>query len=187
MKFSIREIILVALTVTIPVGAWWTVYRPNNARNSAMAKEIEARQNKLRELNRVTGTIGDLKMEIASLEKAIQFFRSRLPTEKEIDKVLQEVWQLAESNNLSTKSIRTLDRQGPAILTDASGPYAEQPLSMKLEGPFTGFYGFLLALEARPRIVRLQSMDIEKLPQAKEGSIRADCKLSVFFERSGRK
>ena len=187
MKFSIREIILVALMVAIPVGAWWTVYRPNNARNVAMTKEVEARQAKLRELNRVTGTIGDLKMEIASLEKAIQFFRSRLPTEKEIDKVLQEVWRLAESNNLSTKSIRTLDRQGPSILTDASGPYAEQPLSMKLEGPFTGFYGFLLALEARPRIVRLQSMDIEKLPQAKEGSIRAECKMSVFFERSGRK
>ena len=134
MKFSIREIVLVALTVAIPMGAWWTVYRPNNARNVAMTKEVEARQAKLRELNRVTGTIGDLKMEIASLEKAIQFFRSRLPTEKEIDKVLQEVWRLAESNNLSTKSIRTLDREGPSILTDATGPYAEQPLSMKLEG-----------------------------------------------------
>ncbi len=123
MKFSIREIILVALTVAIPVGAWWTVYRPNNARNVAMTKEVEARQAKLQELNRVTGTIGDLKMEIASLEKAIQFFRSRLPTEKEIDKVLQEVWRLAESNNLSTKSIRTLDRQGPSILMDSIEPF----------------------------------------------------------------
>lgn len=187
MRFGVREIVFVLLTAAIPLGAWWFVYRPNNARNAEMMEEIQARQVKLRELNRVTGTIGDLKMEIASLEKAIQFFRSRLPGEKEIDKLLMEVWRLAKSNNLSTKTIRTLNREGPSILTDSSGPYAEQPLSMKLEGPFAGFYGFLLALEARPRIVRIQSMDIEKLPNAKDGSIRAECKMSVFFERAGKK
>ena len=77
MRFGVREIVFVLLTAAIPLGAWWFVYRPNNARNAEMMEEIQARQVKLRELNRVTGTIGDLKMEIASLEKAIQFFRSR--------------------------------------------------------------------------------------------------------------
>lgn len=185
MRFGIREIVLLVLTAAIPVAAWWFVFRPANARNAQMMSEIETRQAKLRQLNRATAAIGDLKVEIASLEEAINFFRSRLPSEKEIDKVLQEVWRLAEANRLSTKSIRAIDAESESLLADGNGPYAEQPLLMQLEGPFTGFYGFLLALEARPRIVRIQKMRIEKLPKAKEGTITATCTMSVFFERPG--
>ena len=166
MKFAIREIVFVVLLVTVPVAAWWFAFRPNNARNSEMMKQIEARQAKLRELNKATGTIGDLKTEIASLDKAITFFRSKLPSEKEIDKVLQEVWRLAKANRLSTKSIRTLKAEGRSVVADPNGPYAEQAISMLLEGPFPGFYGFLLALEKQPRIMRVREMKIEKLSGA---------------------
>ncbi|KPK83610.1 MAG: hypothetical protein AMJ81_07775 [Phycisphaerae bacterium SM23_33] len=186
MKFGTREIIFAALLATIPVAAWWFAFRPNNARNRELIKQIEARQGKLRELNKATATIGDLKTEIASLEEAIRFFRSKLPSEKEIDKVLQEVWRLAEANRLTTKSIRTLRPESEATLANPEGPYAEQPFSMQLEGPFTGFYGFLLALERQPRIMRIQEMNVEKPARAEEGCIRTNCKVSVFFERSGK-
>jgi Tfp pilus assembly protein PilO len=183
MKFGIREIVFIALTAAIPVAAWWFVFRPANERNEELMGAIEARQAKLRELNQATGSIGDLEMEIDSLEKAIKFFRSRLPSAKEIDKVLQEVWKLAEANQLATKSIRTAEVKGDGLLPDPGGPYAEQPLEMDLVGPFSGFYGFLLALEAQPRIVRIQEMQLSKVKDAPEGVIRAECTLSVFFER----
>ncbi len=183
MRFGIREIVFIVLTAAIPVAAWWFVFRPQNVHNAAMMEEIELRQTKLQELNRATATIGDLKIEIAALEKAIEFFRARLPSEKEIDKVLQEVWRLAEANHLTTKSIRTIESRGESVLVDSNGPYAEQPLSMQLEGGFTGFYGFLLALERRPRILRIQEMEVAKQPKGEQGVITAKCRISVFFER----
>ena len=183
MKFGIREIIVFAVLVAIPVGAWWFALRPNSIRNEAMMAEIQARQAKLQKLNVATATLGDLKTEIASLEEAVEFFRSKLPSEKEMDKVLREVWRLAESNQLTTKSIRTLKNTSNTMLTDPAGPYAEQPISMKLEGPFNGFYGFLLALESQPRIMRLREMKVKKLSKAGEGQIRAECEMLVFFER----
>lgn len=187
MKIGIREIVFIALLMAIPVGAWWFVFRPADARNNEMTEEIEARQEKLQALNRATATIGNLKTEIKSLDEGIAFFRSKLPSEKEIDKVLREVWKLAEANKLTTKSIRTLRSSGKVVkLTDSEGPYAEQPIFIQLEGSFTGFYGFLLALEAQPRIMRLQQMEIEKNIKAEEGKIRALCTVSVFFERSGK-
>ena len=203
MKFGIREIVFIIILTAIPVGAWWFVFRPADARDAEMMKQIETRQQKLHALNRATATIGNLKMEIASLEEAIKFFRSKLPSEKEIDKVLQEVWRLAEANQLTTKSIRTIKVQSAAVtLTDPNGPYAEQPILIKLEGPFTGFYGFLLALESQPRIMRIQQMSIVEISKgggcrgkkasedekAKvgKGYIRVDCLVSVFFERSGK-
>lgn len=186
MKFGIREIVFIILLLGIPIGAWWFVFRPNAAGKAEMSAQVEARQTKLRELNKATATIGDLKTEITSLEKAIYFFRSKLPNEKEMDKVLQEVWRLAEANQLRTKSIRTLNTKAEMMLVDASGPYAEQPISMELEGSFTGFYGFLLALERQPRIMRIQEMNLEKPARAPEGIIRAECTVSVFFERAGK-
>ncbi|MDY7011427.1 MAG: type 4a pilus biogenesis protein PilO [Planctomycetota bacterium] len=187
MKFGIREIVFIIILTVIPVGAWWFVFRPSDIRNHEMMKQIDIRQEKLQALNRATATIGNLKTEIASLEKAIEFFRSKLPSEKEIDKVLQEVWRLAEANKLTTKSIRTLKTISQSVtLSDPNGPYAEQPISIKLEGSFAGFYGFLLALESQPRIMRIQQMDIEKDGERGEGYIRVDCTVSVFFERSGK-
>ena len=69
-----------------------------------------------------------LQEEIGEYNKAIDFFQSKLPPEKEMDKVLREVWQLAQANDLVTKGIRTLKRSGTLTLADSSGPYAEQPI-----------------------------------------------------------
>jgi Tfp pilus assembly protein PilO len=183
MKFGLREFVFLLLLAAIPLGAWWLVFRPGNRRNAEMMTQIQTRQAKLQALNKATASIGDLQAEIASLDKAITFFRSKLPSEKEIDKVLQEVWQLAEQNNLTTKSIRTLKASEDSNVADPNGPFAEQPISMQLEGPFAGYYGFLLALENQPRIMRIQQMTLEKPPGGAQGTIKADCTVSIFFER----
>ncbi len=186
MKLGIREMVFLLLLISIPLGSWWFIFRPNSRQNSEMLAQIELRQKKLQQLNRATATLGDLKMEIRALEDAIRFFGSKLPSEKEMDKVLREVWRLAEANRLTTKSIRTAKGRTENQLADPAGPYAEQPVSMKLEGSFRGFYGFLLALEAQPRIMRLRQMKIEKPPRAGEGCIKIECEMSVFFERAGK-
>jgi Tfp pilus assembly protein PilO len=186
MKFGIREIVFTVLLAAIPVGAWWFVFRPGKTGNAEALSAIENRQAKLRTLNQATATVGDLKVEIAALEDAVKFFRSKLPSEKEIDKVLQEVWRLAASNRLRTESIRTLKASEETMLTEASGPYAEQPILVKLEGPFNGFYSFLLALETQPRIMRIQQMKLDRSLKGEEGSVRAECTMSVFFERAGK-
>jgi len=184
MKFGAREAIFSVVLLAIPVGAWWFVFRPRNARDAAMLNQIEGKQAKLRQLNRVTGTMGNLKKEIKSLEEAVGFFQSKLPNEKEIDRVLQEVWNLAELNKLTTKSIRTVERSPDNCFTPAGGPHSEQPIRMRLEGNFRGFYAFLLALENLPRIMRIQQMTLKKLPKAPEGHMSAEFVMSVFFERS---
>lgn len=183
MKFGPREIVFTALLLVIPVGAWWFVLRPISRSNSAMLAQIATKQAKLRELNKATGTIGDLKAEIASLEKAIAFFQSKLPSEKEIDKVLNEVSLLAEANQLATKKVRTMGRSNEKSLLSAGAPQSEQPIEMVLEGDFGGFYGFLQAIENQPRIMRITQMTLKKPEKAAQGVVRAEISMSVFFER----
>ena len=184
MRFGVREIIFLVLLGAIPLSAWWFAFRPAMSRDAEMMAQIEAQQERLRELNRATATIGDMEQEIESLNEAIGYFRAKLPTEKEMDQVIRELWRLAEGNDLTTKSIRPIRGSGAARLTDPSGPYAEQPISMTLEGPFKGLYGFLIALERQPRIMRVLDVTIQKGQRCPEGVVRTKCLMSVFFERS---
>lgn len=184
MKFGKREALLLTLLMAVPLGTWWFIYRPYNAHKDDLQRQINVKQDKLRDLNRATATIGDLREEISSLEEAVGFFRSKLPSEKEIDKVLQELWRLAEQNDLTTKSIRTIARNKQTSLTDENGPHGEQPIQMKLEGDFTGLYSFMLAIENQPRIMRIVRMTVQTPKDAPEGYVQAEFIMSIFFEHS---
>ena len=183
MRSGPREIIFVAVLIAIPLGTWWSVIRPRNARAAQMYQAIHAKQAELKALNRTKDAIGDLKKEITDLTKAIAFFESKLPNEKEIDKVLHSLWQLAKSNKLVTKGIRTQDRRNSADAALAS-QHCDQPIAMQLEGDFMRFYAFLQALENQPRIMRIREMKIIQGTKAPEGYIQAEFTISVFFETS---
>lgn len=183
MKFGIREIIFLALLVAIPAAAWWFAFRPARIRNERMTEQIQAQRARLADLNRATATIGDMEAEIGDLKEAISYFGAKLPSEREMDQVLRELWRLAEANDLTTKSIRPIYEKGASRLTEPTGPYAEQPISMTFEGPFKGLYGFLLAMERQPRIMRLLDVTIQKT-QDEQGHVRTTCLMSVFFERA---
>ncbi len=187
MKIGLRELVFILLLAVIPVSAWYFVFRPRNARAQEIEQEVQLKRQRLEALNRATGTIGDLRTEIDSLQKAIKFFRSRLPNAKDIDKVLQEVWRLAESNRLITKSIRTTDTQGKYSALLSNGPYAEQPIIMELAGDFMGLYAFLQAMENQPRITRIHRLSIESDSDPDSGLVKAELVLSIFFEQSGNK
>jgi len=183
MKFGLREIIFIALLMLIPVGAWWFVFRPQNAENAKMRAEIEVRQAKLRELNEAMGKIGDLKAQIDQLRGAIDFFQSKLPDEKEIDKIVQDIWRLAEENKLHAESIKSLTRSSKMTYLPADSTQGEQPIAVSLQGDFMGLYSFLLALENRARIMRIRKMDIEGQDEGMTGIVDANFEMSIFFEQ----
>ncbi len=182
MKIGLREVIFGAMLLGIPVGAWYFVFRPANEHHAEVRKQIEAKQQELEELNALTGSVGNLEDEIASMEKTIAVFRSKLPAAKEIDKVLQETSRLAAENRLVTKSIRTGVAPQKASSLYVIGSHSIQPIIIQLEGKFDGFYRFLQDLERQPRIMRIGLMSLKKAKDADEGTIQASFQMSVFFE-----
>lgn len=184
MKFTMRELVFVIVLMGIPMGTWWFVFRPLNTLDAEVRQQIDTKRNKLEILYRTTGTIEDRQREIDALEGAIAKLEAKLPNKKEIDKVLRETWDLAEKNSLTTKSIRPLRVNNNNSLTGGIGPHIEQPISVKLEGDFKGFYGFLQALETCPRIMRIKKLSIKKIADddSPPGYIQAEFVMSIFFE-----
>ncbi len=190
MKIGTREILFLLLLLAIPVGSWWLVFHPRSQKIAQAYDEIRTKREKLTALSKAATSISDLKSEIDRCNQDIAFFQSKLPQQKEMDQVLNDVWKLAQSSNLNVTGVRTINRTGNQSLTDPSGPYAEQPVRLQLEGDFNnGLYSFLLELEKLPRITRIEKMDIlakkDEPGQPGEGKVKAEIEMCVFFERSG--
>jgi type IV pilus assembly protein PilO len=174
MKFGIREIIFVVVMLGLLGSTNYFVFSKANQKKAAMLTEIRAKQTALSNLQQATAGIEDLNRKIDELQKAITFFESKLPQEKEVDKILKEVWQMAEANALRTKTIKTMkSERGPS--------YSEQPIQMSLAGDFNGFYAFLLQLEKLSRITRVTQMNLQKISD-RDGEMQAQMTLSIFFE-----
>lgn len=174
MKLGLRELIILTIMLALLGGAYFFIFNKANAKRNNLMAEIKTKQTALNNLRNATAGIDDLNHKILDLGKAIKFFESKLPQEKEIDTILKEVWQIAEANSLQTKTVKTLrSERGPN--------YSEQPIQMNLQGDFNGYYSFLLALEKLPRITRIAQMNLQKVND-RDGEMTAQLTLSIFFE-----
>ena len=174
MKFGLREVIFVIVMLGLLGSTNYFVFSKANKKKQDLLADIHTKQASLSNFQQATAGIEDLNNKIDELSKAITFFESKLPQEKEIDKILKEVWQMAEANQLTTKTIKTMKAQ--------RGPnYSEQPIQLSLSGDFNGFYAFLLQLEKLQRITRITDMNLQKISD-RDGEMQAQMTLSIFFE-----
>jgi type IV pilus assembly protein PilO len=150
------------------------VFKKAAGHRAEMLAECERMETSLSNLKQATAGVEDLNKMVTDLEQAITFFDSKLPQEKEIDSILKEVWQLAGSNNLTTKQIKTMRNEQNAN-------YNELPIQLQLSGNFYGYYSFLQQLEKLPRITRVTGMNLTKIND-RDGDMQAQMTLSIFFE-----
>jgi Tfp pilus assembly protein PilO len=174
MRFGIREILFIVVMVGLLVSSWFFVIQKSQQKIQAMERKTEEKNKALADLERATAGVADVDSKVEELEEAIKFFEKKLPQEREMDQILKEVWEMAEKNRLTTRTIRTMKSQ-------KSVSYSEQPIEMNLAGDFRGFYEFLLQLERLPRLTRVSHMNLEKM-QNNEGLMEAKMTMSIFFE-----
>ncbi len=139
--------------------------------------DIASKQQMLKDLEKAMANVRNLPEQIASLQKAIDFLEKKLPNAKEMDRVLNEVWEKAKDNNLNIKSVRN----SKAI---EGTSYSEQPIKMVIEGQFyPGFFKFLTDVEQMPRLTKINEMKLTADPKV-PGVITAELTLSIYFEAS---
>lgn len=174
MRLGLRELLFFGAMVGLLASAYFLVFTKADTRRKAMLADVASKQKALNDVRMSTSGIDDLGRKIAELQKAIEFFESKLPQEKEIDKILAETTHKAEENALQIRTVKTLK-------TEKNAGYAEMPIEMSLVGDFNNFYQFMLELEKMPRITRMSKMKLEKIDD-RDGQMEATVTLSIFFE-----
>ncbi len=184
MKFGLRELLFLIILVAVPAASLFFVFRPHNVRIEQQLEEIQRKELELVQLHEVLSQVDDLDRAIAEGRELISMIEGKLPTEQNVDEILDQVWQVTVGNGLAVKSVK-------ASKVEDEGLYRELPLEMVVEGSFDGFYRFLLQLENLPRITRVHEMRLERLKAESSsagmfGQMKAVFTLSIYFQpRSG--
>jgi len=174
MQLGLRQIVFMLVLLAMPLAAYYFVFMPRNRQIDEARREIQQKQEKLRQLETATRTVDDLGEQIDKLTETIRVFEEKLPAEREVEVILQQVWELAAKHRLTPRSIRT---DKPC----ATSQYTELPIKLIIVGNFDGFYSFLLDLAQMRRITRTPKMKLVKL-NGVEGQMQADMMLSIFYE-----
>jgi type IV pilus assembly protein PilO len=180
---GMRDLAFVAVLLGVPVASYFFVFKPRNEEITRARVEIVSKQEKLTELRKLTSRIGDLGREIASREEELEKLNQKLPDREAVDRILEQVTELAKRSNLVVPVVRS-----EKVIT--AGLAMELPMRMVIEGDFDGFYQFLLDVESLPRITRINAMRISKpgfgardvdMAEAPQGAMRAEFTLSIYF------
>jgi len=176
MKLGLRELLFLLVILGVLGVTYFFVFSKANARMNALEQDTLAKQRALADLQNDTSGIRDLKVKIAELESAIDYFNNKLPPQRDVDTILQQVTQISQQAGLTTRTVRP-DRS----VTNSN--FSEEPITLNLSGSFEGFYQFLLNLEKLPRLTRLTQMRLTKLEKL-PGQMTADLTLSIYFAPS---
>lgn len=174
MKFGTRETAFLVVMLGLLAAAYFLGFSKSDASRLEKQAKIDAKLLALGELQQATANVQDVDAKIEELRKATNFFERKLPQAHEMDRVLKQVWKMAEKNGLQTRTVKTMK-------FEQRNGYREQPIDVTLSGDFTGFYEFLLQLEALPRLTRVSQMALTKITD-RDGEMQAQMTLSIFFD-----
>lgn len=183
MRFGFRELVFFIVLLTVPVASYFYLFKPRNDSINRARAEISVKQANLEKLAEVSASIDDIGLAIEEGREKVELIEAKLPSEQDVEGILEQVWQLAKRNRLNVRSVKS-DKPVPASL------YMEQPLKMVMDGQFDGFYQFLLELENLPRITRMHQLKLERNngksstdADIPPGWMKAEFVLSIYFEQ----
>ncbi len=202
MRIGLREAVFFLVLLGIPVAVWLFVFKPNNRQAEQMREEIFNKKHKLALVSRASATIEGLRQEIQALEKAMTYFKEKLPNQRQVPDVVGDISDLVTKNKLQQGQIQPATRA--LNLLPGNSPYSEMAFEIEVSGNFMDFYRFLQAVEALPRITRIQKLEMEGLnlkdiQKAEEalldgeeinektpGNIKATFVMSIFYAGKGK-
>ncbi|MEE2971941.1 MAG: type 4a pilus biogenesis protein PilO [Planctomycetota bacterium] len=155
MKLGIREYAYLAVLVAVPLASWFFVFQPRNTDIVNARREIASMEVTLARLDTLAGTVGDVRASIHEAEGRLADFGRIIPNAEEVEDLLAEMNRIGQRHELSIASIRAIKQ------TEVQG-YIEIPHRVEISGDFEGIYRFLADLERLPRLVRVQSLEIER-------------------------
>ena len=125
MNGILRQFGFFLVMIAVPIVAWYFVFQPQNTMIEEINEDISTREIKLEEISRLSADLQDLETIVKSGLHAIELIESKLPRQQDVESILENVWQIARSNGLVVKSVRS-------ALPVAAMVYMEQPLNVEI-------------------------------------------------------
>ncbi|HET8679963.1 MAG TPA: type 4a pilus biogenesis protein PilO [bacterium] len=185
-----RERLMVAFMIAAAITTvfWLFIWTPGNARQARLREELNTKRTELTRLRALAATREQKEQEFAALSERIRLLEVRLPSEREIPRLLRQLQDLAREIGTKLTLIR------PGVLQAGTGagatpqpaaprpagqpapaPAAAEPryrqfrLDLAFDGKYSELIAFLGRLENFPRFLVLTQVSIAsaELPNLK--------------------
>jgi Tfp pilus assembly protein PilO len=173
VKISSTSLWVAGVIIALLAGVHFLIVRPATQKRELLQADIARKQAALAAFDLSTASVRVMGAKVDALRPALDIFESRLVPSREMNKVLEDLWRMAEANSLQTRTVKT-----PAL--KQSENFKEQEIDLSLAGSFSSHYQFLLQLEEMKRIVRIKKMNLTNV-NATDGQVQGALTLSVFF------
>jgi Tfp pilus assembly protein PilO len=110
---------------------------------------------------------------------------ARLPQNEDISQVIDDLSKVAQANKLLVNKMQRVALSDKEKLQLSATNYGIQRLDVEMDGNYKGFYNFLSEMERQPRIIRVQSLDIQRVEDAnRQGDIKVRMDLRVYYGKA---
>jgi type IV pilus assembly protein PilO len=159
-------------SLALAAGVHLLIIRPAAQKRDSLERDAAVKRSALVNVDRAIESSRVIAGEINELRPRVALFDLRLGSARDTNSVLADLWHMADTNSLQTRSVKT-----PASLRSES--FTEQEIDLTVAGSFGGYYQFMLQLEDMQRIVRVKKMNLSKV-NATDGQVQAELTVSVY-------
>lgn len=168
---QIRTLAIVGvLFAGFAVGLWWPAH--NQRKKLHERADIAQRQLGIDAPN--TQQLSRLYTHVLDLRQQVQGVHRQVPGEEEIAYVLRGISEAAKNNEIVGQEVQMRD-------TVAYVDYSVIELDVQVAGKYRQIIGLLKDIEALPRLVRIDELEIESSARRPNDPLRARIRLSTFF------
>ena len=151
-------VFLVLLIIILIVGFdYLYIYQPRKQRIEQLDKDIQTTAQKIEQGKQIAARLGPLKEEYAALKEKLSFLEVMLPKEKEIPDLLVMIQDTMDEFKVDFTNFTPQN-----ISWEKDRIYGKMPISMNLTADYFALIAYLDRLENLPRIVDVQSLNVNK-------------------------
>lgn len=159
----------------VGVGAFWYAYAsPAEASLAARRQQLAMLRTEIDRGLATVGRLPEFRRELADLQAQLDRLRVVLPEERDVGDLLRRVQAMATQSNLTILGFR------PQAVTTRE-LHAEWPIGLQLAGTYHNLGLFLERVSRFPRIINVNSIEIQALDDPTPGAtITAECTATTF-------
>jgi type IV pilus assembly protein PilO len=175
--------IMLVLAIAIAGGGYYTMVMPLAEKNKVDKETLDKKKAENQLLEQYVTKLGDMDRQIASLKQQMELQKRIVPDEKEADKFIILLQEMASSSGIAFRKL-----EAKSVATKEY--YTEVPYSIELDGPYYGVLSFFDKLATQTRIVNVEGLSMKSLSKTGKpftygptDSVAVAATAKTFFSR----
>ena len=159
-KEKSQLLVLSLLVIVIMLVSYFYFFlKPKAAVLREILPEAAALDKEVMETGKLISNIDDFKKEISKLKKEVGQYETKLPTEKEITSILNQLSALASQEQVKIIGIRELGITRDDA-EEKERAYKEVPIEIEMKSGYHQLGRFINKIESSDRLMKIESLEI---------------------------